>query len=45
LGLPRTGKYQLRLGYGGNSTVAAGSEVRSFRITRRISFASASLSG
>ena len=45
LRLPRTGTYQLRLGYGGNSTVAAGSEVRSFRITRRISFASASLSG
>jgi hypothetical protein len=45
LRLPRTGTYQLRLRYGGNSTVAAGSEVRSFRITRRISFASASLSG
>jgi hypothetical protein len=45
LSLPRTGTYQLRLGYGGNSTVASGSEVRSFRITRRISFASASLVG
>jgi hypothetical protein len=43
--LPRTGKYQLRLGYKGNSTVAPGSEVRSFRITRRISFARAALTG
>jgi hypothetical protein len=44
--LPRTGKYQLRLGYKGNSTVAPGSEVRSFRITRRITFArSAALVG
>jgi hypothetical protein len=43
--LPRTGKYQLRLGYKGNSTVAPGSEVRSFRITRRISFARAALVG
>jgi hypothetical protein len=43
--LPRTGSYQMRLGYTGNSTVARGSEVRSFRITRRISFASASIVG
>jgi hypothetical protein len=43
--LPRTGRYQMRLGYKGNSTVARGSEVRSFRITRRISFASASIVG
>ena len=43
--LPRTGKYQLRLGYKGNSTVAPGSEVRTFRITRRISFARAALTG
>jgi hypothetical protein len=43
--LPRTGKYQLRLGYRGNATVAPGSEVRSFRITRRISFARAALTG
>jgi hypothetical protein len=43
--LPRTGTYQMRLGYKGNSTVAGGSEVRSFRITRRISFARAALVG
>jgi hypothetical protein len=43
--LPRTGTYQMRLGYRGNSTVARGSEVRSFRITRRISFARAALVG
>jgi hypothetical protein len=34
--LPRTGSYQMRLGYKGNSTVARGSELRSFRITRRL---------
>jgi hypothetical protein len=43
--LPRTGSYQMRLGYKGNSTVARGSEVRSFRITRRIAFARAALVG
>jgi hypothetical protein len=43
--LPKTGTYQLRLGYKGNSTVARGSEVRSFRITRRISFTRAALVG
>jgi hypothetical protein len=43
--LPRTGTYQMRLGYKGNSTVAGGSELRSFRITRRISFARAALVG
>jgi hypothetical protein len=43
--LPRTGSYQMRLGYKGNTTVAGGSEVRSFRITRRISFARAALVG
>jgi hypothetical protein len=43
--LPRTGTYQMRLGYKGNSTVARGSELRSFRITRRISFARAALVG
>jgi hypothetical protein len=43
--LPRTGKYQMRLGYKGNATVAGGSEVRSFRITRRITFARAALVG
>jgi hypothetical protein len=43
--LPRTGTYQMRLGYKGNSTVAGGSELRSFRITRRISFARAALIG
>jgi hypothetical protein len=45
LRLPRTGSYQMRLGYKGNSTVAPGSEVRSFRITRRITFARAALGG
>jgi hypothetical protein len=34
--LPRTGTYQMRLGYKGNSTVARGAELRSFRITRRL---------
>ena len=43
--LPRTGSYQMRLGYKGNKTVAPGVEVRSFRITRRISFARAALVG
>jgi hypothetical protein len=43
--LPRTGTFQMRLGYKGNSTVARGAELRSFRITRRISFARAALVG
>jgi hypothetical protein len=43
--LPRTGTYQMRLGYKGNSTVAGGSELRRFHITRRISFARAALVG
>jgi hypothetical protein len=41
--LPRTGTYQMRLGYKGNSTVAGGSELRRFRITRRISFSRAAV--
>jgi hypothetical protein len=43
--LPRTGTYEMRLGYKGNSTVARGAELRRFRITRRISFARAALVG
>jgi len=45
IGLPRTGTYQMRLGYKGNSTVAPGSEVRTFRITRRVTFTRAALVG
>jgi hypothetical protein len=43
--LTKVGSYRIRFKYKGNATVAAGWEVRRFRITRRVVFRSAVVSG